>query len=684
MEPPLTPPRQTQSSIQQQHQHEQDARNYASPPKTPRWRSYPQTDRSQQDASTYTSPPKTPRWRSGPSTPMANISRKRGRDSWTPLTPMSLPRRKRNQISPGLYEERAAEARDDFADKNGPENCQSVEATEEPVVGRSLVEEKPLYLAHVIFWDEDIIGVHCPFCLSTEYHLMRPPVNAEGPSSNPIWQKDMRAADCQPEMRFRLLFPFDHLAMKSLRWQWVHANSRWETTGLEYIFAKEVKKSNPVEENDTVEKSNTVEKEEATTGEDLKHQSCSNSTQDLEDMTKDHISISSDDTVSIAAYSDLDLSIAFSNDDGNETSPNEDNHVLEVGSSLFNNPHPEYVTLVHGRQTAIVYKPVAVIPVIGSRRKTLGFLAPTASSTRRVFTRSGWTGGAISDMEMAWLQGASMEAPWQELSIISNREYTDKVRKMSTNLGLEAKYHNYDKGYPLGQVYFSHVEKQLVVVALEEHQSSKHPSHSETLINRTIYLDRAPCTSCLDFAKAVERTTPLRFEFNVMARVMTREQLQVKIRQMGKGGKGTEMDDSADGSADGSSDESADDEIPFGDHRRQRSSSSKRLRMNKERQAAGEEIEGVYGILDIIDKQVLYGQLEYLVRWKRTWLTGAQLETQLNGQYADEFDVVRARNGKNGEKRYLVEWDDGWVSSRDLGNSRKLIEEYERKRALLE
>ncbi|KFX89703.1 hypothetical protein V490_06854 [Pseudogymnoascus sp. VKM F-3557] len=269
-----------------------------------------------------------------------------------------------------------------------------------------------------------------------------------------------------------------------------------------------------------------------------------------------------------------------------------------------------------------------------------------------------------------------METPWQELSIISNREYTDKVRKISADLGLEAKYHNYDKGYPLGQVYFSHVEKQLVVVALEEHQSSKNPSHSETPINRAIYLDRAPCTGCLDFAKAVERTTPLRFEFNIMARVMTREQLRAKLRRMGKGGKGTETNGSADGSSD--------DEISFDDHRRQRSSTSKRLRMNKGRQVAGEEIEGVYGILEIIDKQVLYGQLEYLVRWKRTWLTAAQLETQLNGQYADEFDVVRARNGKNGEKLYLVEWDDGWVSSKDLGNSRKLIEEYERKRALLE
>jgi hypothetical protein len=479
------------------------------------------------------------------------------------------------------------------------------------------------------------------------------------------------------------MFPFDRLALKSLGWQWVHENSRWQTTGLEYIFAAKVEETNPVGEIDPLEESNPVKesslahgREGSTTAGDSTSpgdQDCNDSVQVLEDIVKDHISISSDET--LVTDDDLDLPFAFSNDDGDETSPNEDNQVLQVGSSLFNNPHPEYVTLVHGRQTAIVYKPVAVIPVIGSRRKTLGFLAPTTSSTRRVFTRSGWTGGVISDMEMAWLQDASMEAPWQELSIISNREYTDKVRKMSAHLGLEPKYHNYDNEHPLGQVYFSHVEKQLVVVALEEHQSSKHPSHSETLINRTIYLDRAPCTSCLDFAKAVERITPLRFEFNVMARVMTREQLRAKLRRMRKRGNEMETDDSADDSAD---------EISSGNHRPQRSSNSKTVRISRERLAASEETDGVYGIMAIIDRQKLYGELEYLVRWKRTWLTAAQLETQLNGQYADEFDVVCARNGKNGERFYLVKWDDGWVSSRDLGNSRKLIEEYERKRALLE
>ena len=83
---------------------------------------------------------------------------------------------------------------------------------------------------------------------------------------------------------------------------------------------------------------------------------------------------------------------------------------------------------------------------------------------------------------------ACKEALWEEFSIINNGVYTGKVRDISAHLGLEPRYYNYNKENPVSQVCFSHVQRQLVVVALEEHQSSSHLTPTGSVINRTIYV----------------------------------------------------------------------------------------------------------------------------------------------------------------------------------------------------
>ncbi|OBT88952.1 hypothetical protein VE02_02837 [Pseudogymnoascus sp. 03VT05] len=697
MEPPVTPPRKTQSSLRQAHRHYEDARSYASPPETPMWRSEPLT-------------------------PTANTSRKRGRDTWAPATPTSLPRRKRREAAAGLSAERSIGDGEDIFEDNGPVR------TEEEIF-RDITADKPLatgdftanekqYIGIALHWDADIIGVICPFCMETEIHLM--------PRPNNTADVDLRVPDCDPEKRFRLLFAGDdHPAVKGRKGIWDVQRRRWECVYLEDLCSEESEGGSEVEGS---EQEGTVE--ESTVEEPIHSgdQDDSDPEEVPEDMEEDQSITPSEGELLLAADDDVDLLIAFSDDeitteellcsgdqyhgdpeevwedmeegqritpsegelpltaesgsnlpvavsddDGvEEITPQENPEIIRIVSSLFNNPPPEYLTLGHG-QAAVVYRPVAVIPVLGAPQKTVGFLAPTTSSTKRVFTRSGWRGEEISDADIAWMQdvlATSKEAPWQELSIIKNNDYTDKVRKLSTQLGLEPRSHNYDKENPLGQVCFSHVEKQLVVVALEEHQSSRHMSPTEPLINRTIYLDREPCVGCLDFAKAVERTAPLRFEFNVMTRVMSDTQARKKFRKLdsGNGERGREADDDGD-------------ETPSDDHGRrglQRPTGARRASTGRH------DNEAEYEVACIIDRRTLRGRVEYLVRWKESWLTGSQLEIQLNGLYGGGLDVVREVVGRRGNKRCLVKWENSWVGVNDLGNSRKLIEEFESGRALLE
>ncbi|OBT76989.1 hypothetical protein VF21_04175 [Pseudogymnoascus sp. 05NY08] len=746
MEPPVTPPRKTQSSLRQAHRHHEDARSYASPPKTPMFRSEPLT-------------------------PTANTSGKRGRDTWAPATPTSLPRRKRHETTAGLSAKQPVGDGEGLFEDNGPVRTEAeifhdITADKPLATGDFTANEKQ-YIGVALHWDADIIGVICPFCMETEVHLMPRPSNTA--------DIDLRIPDCDPGKTFRLLFAGDdHPAVKGRKGIWAAERRRWEAVYIEDLCSEKSEAGSEVEE-----------REESTTEEpncpgDLHH---GDPKEILEDREEDQISTSSEGELPIAAEDDLDLRVSFSgdeitteeplcsgdqdygdheevledmeeyqsitpsegelllaadddvdlliafsddeitteellcsgdqdhgdpeevwedmeegqritpsegelpltaecgsdvliaaSDDGVEEAitPQENPEILRIVSSLFNNPPPEYLTLGHG-QTAVVYRPVAVIPVLGAPQKTVGFLAPTTSSTKRVFTRSGWRGEEISDADIAWMQdvlATSKEAPWQELSIIKNSDYTDKVRKLSTQLGLEPRSHNYDKENPLGQVCFSHVEKQLVVVALEEHQSSRHMSPTEPLINRTIYLDREPCVGCLDFAKAVERIAPLRFEFNVMTRVMSDTQARKKFRKLdsGSGERGREADDDGE-------------ETSSYDHGRrglQRPTGTRRASTGRH------DNEAEYEVASIIDRRTLRGRVEYLVRWKESWLTGSQLEIQLNGLYGGGLDVVREVVGRRGNKRCLVKWENSWVSVNDLGNSRKLIEEFEGGRALLE
>lgn len=701
MEPPVTPPRKTQSSHRDVHRHQHDARNYASPPDTPMWGSEP-------------------------TTPIANSSRKRGRDNWAPETPTSLPRRKRHEAAAGLSGERPVGDGDDIVEDDGRVGTETevsashaiaaVEplATGDPLpTGDSLANAKQ-YIAIAAFWDEDIIGVVCPFCLETEIHLM--------PRQSNTADSDLRVADCDPGKTFRLLFAGDdHPAVKGRRGIWAVHRRRWESIYVEDLCSEESEEGSEIEEgeqestaeepicsgdqdnggleevvddmeeyqsitpsegeppltaDDDLDLPITSSGDEITTEEpifsgDLDH---GDPEEVLKYMEGNQIITPSEGEPPFATDGDLEWPITVSDDDEEEAITLQENpEILRIASALFKNPPPEYLTLGHG-QTAVVYRPVAVIPVLGALQKTVGFLAPTASSPRRVFTRSGWRGEEITDADTAWLQDAlctNKEAPWQELTIINNSNYTDKVRELSACLGLEARYHNYDKENPVGQVSFSHVEKQLVVVALEEHQSSRHLASTESLVKRTIYLDRAPCAGCLDFAKAVERTVSLRFTFVVMTRVMSDVQVRKKFgkRDVGKEGEDKETDDSAD------------DEISPD---RQQSSISETTGMNKETQAAGEESGDVYEVSAIVGRRTLHGELEYLVEWKEMWLNNVQFQAQIEGLYGKDLHVVCEMTGRKGEMRRLVRWPESWMGYKDLYNSKKLVGEYERKRGLLE
>ncbi|KFZ15504.1 hypothetical protein V501_02698 [Pseudogymnoascus sp. VKM F-4519 (FW-2642)] len=697
MEPPVTPPRKIQSSLRQAHRHHEDAASYASPPKTPMLRSEPQT-------------------------PTANTSRKRGRDTWAPATPTSLPRRKRRECAARLSAEWAAgDEEDPFENIGlvGTETEVSVShaiAAAEPLATRDSRGNSKQYIAIAVYWDADVIGVVCPFCMETEIHLMPRPSNTSG--------VDLRVPDCDPGKTFRLLFAGDdHPAVKGRKAIWAVERRRWEAVYIEDLCSEVSEAGSEVEE---LEESTTEEpicsgdlhhgdpeeiledreedqistssegglpvsadndvdlpiafsSDESTTEEPIcsGDQNHGDPEEVVDDMEVDQIMIPGEVELPLAADGDLDLPIAFSDDDGEEAITLEENpEILRVTSRLFNNPPPEYLTLGHG-QTAVVYRPVAVIPVLGAPQKTVGFLAPMASSARRVFTRSGWRGEEITDADTAWLQDSlctNKEAPWQDLRIINNRHYTDKVRELSAHLGLEPRYHNYDKENPLGQVCFSHVEKQLVVVALEEHQSSNHLGPTESLINRKIYLDRAPCRGCLDFAKAVEREMPLRFTFIVMTRVMSDEQVRKKI---GNGDEGKEREGNE-------TDDSADDEISANDYHNQRSSSPKATRMNKERQSAGEKTKDVYEVSAIVGRRILHGEVEYLVEWKEMWQDDVEYQAQLKGLYAKELHLVCEMAGRGGKRRRLIRWTETWMHNKDLYNSRTLIREYESGRGLLD
>ncbi|OBT62058.1 hypothetical protein VE03_09232 [Pseudogymnoascus sp. 23342-1-I1] len=623
MEALVTPPRETQSSLRPVHRHHQDGRNFSSPLKTPMWRSEP-------------------------ATPAANTSRKRGREDWAPETPTSLPRRRRGKDAATQSVDWAVGDGQHIAD-NWSVGLEIGHAhpttTGETVTSEYFPADEKQYIGFAVHWDADVIGVVCPFCMETEIHLMPRPSNTA--------DVDLREPDCDPRKRFRLLFAGDdHPAVKSRRGIWVEERSRWESVYVEGLCSEESEQGS---EDEAGEKGPIC----------FGDQDHSNPMEILEDVQDDQIIIPSEEALPLAADTGLDLPIVLSSDDEDDANDGDDamadepimkenTQILRIVSSLYNNAPPQYLTLGHG-QAIVVYRPVAVIPVPGSLEKTVGFLDPTASSTRRVFTRSGWKGEEICDADMAWLQGVLAtfkEAPWQELKIINNRDYTEKVRRLSAQLGLEPRPHNYDKENPVGQVCFSHVEKQLVVVALEEHQSSRHLALTEPVTKRTIYLDLAPCAGCLDFAKAVERTNPLRFEFSVMARVM------------GNVEKGGDADDSAD-------------ESPLDGHGRQGSQRAPRVMRRSEK--------GEYEVAAVMDrKQSTEEGLQYLVRWANTWLTHGQLEVHLNGLYAREFEVVREMTRRRGEKLYLVKWDDTWMSYKDLGGSKKLIEEYENEIMLLD
>ncbi|KAL5347982.1 hypothetical protein ACLOAV_007394 [Pseudogymnoascus australis] len=655
VEDPVTPPPKSQSSLRQQHRH-QDRKNYASPPRTPMWRSEPPT-------------------------PAANTSRKRGREKWAPETPTSLPRRKRGQDAAALSAEWAVGDGHNTADENssvGPKigHAHSTR-TGEAIATEDFPANEKQYIGFAVHWDADVIGVVCPFCMDTEIHLMRCPSNTA--------DVDLRVPDCDPGQIFRLLFAGDdHPAVKGRSGIWVEERSRWESVYVEDLCSEESEQGSEVEKGeegpicsgdqnhgDHIEVLEDIPEDQGIipsegvfpladdTGLDLpiyissddedeegsiysRYEDHGDPMEVMENIPGDQIISPSEGVLPLTADTGLDLPIALSSDGedeamADEPTPKESTQILRIASRLFNNPPAQYLTLGHG-QAVVVYRPVAVIPVPGALEKTVGFLAPAASSTRRVFTRSGWKGEEISDADIAWLQGilaTPKEEPWQGLRVINNRDYTEKVRELSAHLGIEPRQHNYDKEYPLGQVYFSHVEKQLVVVALEEHQSSGHLTSTESPPKRTIHLNRAPCVGCLDFAKAVEHLFGLRFEFNVMARVMSEEQARAKFRNLdsGKGGMA---------------------------ERRVTAQMRRTLAAMATKDPGGQRGRGEQVPEDTI------------------------LENQLNGLYAGELDVVREMTGKTGEKRYLVEWEDSWMSQKELGNSKRLIEDYEGRRRLLE
>jgi hypothetical protein len=120
---------------------------------------------------------------------------------------------------------------------------------------------------------------------------------------------------------------------------------------------------------------------------------------------------------------------------------------------------------------------------------------------------------------------------------------------MCVELGYELRRDNMDTSFsssnPAGQVYCSHVEKQLVVVAVEQYGVHPFPGASKNTndgfgtmvdqfryrpkIERTVYLDHKPCGHCEGFRDAVSVKTGVLVHFVSIPRVQMEEKIKIKV-----------------------------------------------------------------------------------------------------------------------------------------------------------
>jgi hypothetical protein len=179
----------------------------------------------------------------------------------------------------------------------------------------------------------------------------------------------------------------------------------------------------------------------------------------------------------------------------------------------------------------ILYRYMANIPSEGASTKTIGVstIASSPSSTPTpalpfisndiTLTRSGYYGNTPDDPR-----------------ILNNRIATAAVYAFCAEIGFPLKADNMDKNVGrMGQVYCSHVEKQLIVHAvlelrkekslhggvrqsLEQSQTPEQPALDGEVTKWAIFVDREPCDHCNAFREAVEARFPLKFTFTTIQR----------------------------------------------------------------------------------------------------------------------------------------------------------------------
>lgn len=636
-------------------------------------------------------------------------------------------------------------------------------------------------LAIVAWWDTHVLGVHCPFCLHIETQTVTQ-FSTEDPFLVTQKQIDIRTANCEKSKAYRILYPDEeHPAVEELGWKWSGQNKRYETARIENVYAKncqtaadeawladipelgfrvyqsiekgqvegDMQTTSPGVEN--VEKK--IAGTEVTAMDDTKGDEVVDTSTDEIDLNQDvELDAVSHGEVIVVDTRQIPKTLRFEKDPQGFVGRFFEREELDNSESItepivpqlprrapckpskpITNLPPPNITLRHNN-VAVIYTPSSIVPITGAYSKTVGFLEPISPFEPRIFTRSGWTDQDFTPNDISHLQStltsigsdrAGADIPTYK--VINNSKYTAKVREWCARLDLPLKGDNMDFHSKEGQVYSSHVEKQLIVFALEEYQEIPrfgpyHPSSPDTVIHRTFHIERDPCTDCRDFAAAVESFAPLRFTFEKMPPLVSREQVEALVRRklakklltpMAKRSRGALKRGGGDYASSAplekgtkyvgtpgvkrarkSRRENAEGDLQNGhgwddygsleifiDDMVVEATKQVAILDDDENDSVGDIIDdpGEYEIAALIKKRTTFnGAVLYLVRWKDTWLTDEQIEHERAKLGKEvEFFIVEQRMTMGGENKSLVRWDDCWKVASGLPNAKKLIEEFE-------
>ena len=236
------------------------------------------------------------------------------------MTPTSLPRKRGQHITQASVEWTAGDGGSVFNDTV----LVATEISLEITAGNPLATRGCFHVenAFAVYWDEDIIGLVCLFCIETELYIM--------PRSNNITAVDLRIPDCDTRKRFRLLFPGDdHPAVNRRRGVWVEERRRWESVYVE----------------DLSEES----EQESEAGGALKD-TTANYSDFVEALTEEVEDQPGEETLLLAADNRSDLPVALFGNDSEplaDRSTPQNSEILLIASSLTKHPPPKYLTLGH-------------------------------------------------------------------------------------------------------------------------------------------------------------------------------------------------------------------------------------------------------------------------------------------------------------------------------------------------